>query len=139
MPARSVLRLVLLLASSLLLAACGSIRYDLPGHSATTQGAPVTLMVGESRLALELPRRIPAPGGFEMALASEDAAIVAVERQSGPGGSARYTLVARHPGTVTLHYVNRYAFGLSATTAEELRQLREASLAAFTVTIKNAK
>lgn len=131
MPATSFRRLVLWLAGAMLLSACGSIHYDLPGHSHRTLTTPVTLAVGEHRLALELPRRLPAPGGFELALASEDASIVAVEYQPGPGGSGTYTLVARAPGTVTLHYLNRFA----AAKPEEPAHLREASLGAFTVTV----
>jgi hypothetical protein len=128
-------RLLLLLIASLLLSACGSIRYDLLGHSHRTLNTPVTLTVGEHRLALELPRRIPAPGGFELALASEDASIVSVEYQPGPGGSGTYTLVARATGTVTLHYLNRFS-ATAANTPEALAQLRQASLGAFTVTVQ---
>ncbi len=134
MPATSFRRLVLWLAGALLLSACGSIHYDLPGHSHRTLNTPVTLAVGEHRLALELPRRIPAPGGFELALASEDASIVSVEYQPGPGGSGTYALVARATGTVTLHYLNRFS-APAAAKPEELAQLREASLGAFTVTV----
>ena len=125
-------RWLLLLTGSLLLSGCGSIRYDLPGHSHQTLNTPVTLAVGEHRLALELPRRIPAPGGFELALVSEDASIVTVEYQPGPGGSGTYALVARATGTVTLHYSNRFS---ATTKPEELAQLRKASLGAFTVTV----
>ena len=118
-----------------LLAGCNSVTYQLPGHQAAAHTAPVTLRAGESRLALSTSPRLPVPGGFELSLASENPAVVSVQREAGAGGSARVRLVARAAGTAVVHYVNRYAAPPDATDAETVALLRAGSLGAFTVTV----
>jgi hypothetical protein len=128
-------RLLLFLPLAGLLTGCGSIAYELPGHSAQGHTAPVTLRQGEHRTALSTPARLPVPGGFELALASENPGVVAVERAPGFHGAARLTLVARAPGTTTVHYVNRYVVPTDAADPTLLKQARDSSLGAFTVTV----
>ena len=126
-----MLRLALVL-TAVTLTGCGSVSHLLPDHSAQSRTAPQFLEPGERVAALSATARLPAPGGIELTLASEDPAIVAVERVAGSGGSAETFLVARAPGRTTVHYANRYAVGDGRLAGEKLRA---ASLGAFTVEV----
>lgn len=121
----------------LLAGGCGTIQHTLPGHSRESRAQPVHLAVGDRTLALATPMRLPAPGGFELTLVSEDDTVVAVERVPGSAGSAKTYLIARRPGHTTLHYANLYAFRHhAATSPEDVVALRASSLGAFPVTVR---
>ncbi|WP_374404737.1 hypothetical protein [Niveibacterium sp.] len=117
------------------LGACGGIAYHLPEHSAERMSVPQTMRPGEQRLALSTPSRLPAPGGFEMGLASEDPDIVAVIVREGRMGAADSSLVARASGSTRVHYVNRFALPRDPA-AVPLDTLRAVSLGSFAVTVK---
>lgn len=137
MPSLRLLPAAAVLALALLAGGCGTIHYALPGHTQQPRARPVHLAVGDRTLALATPARLPAPGGFELTLVSEDDTVVAVERVPGPAGSAKTYLVARRPGQTTLHYANRYAVHhQTAPAPEELAALRASSLGAFPVTVR---
>ena len=131
-------RVTLLLSGviALLVAGCGSLRYMLPGHSSRQHNATVTMRPGETVVALETPRRLPAPGGFELGLVSEDPVVVAVERVESFGGAAVYRLIAHAAGTTRVHYVNRYSVRSDAVSPAALAELRSVSLESFSVTVE---
>lgn len=116
---------------------CASIKYYLPGHSSAARTVPLPLKTGETRLALTTPARLPVPGGYELGLASEDGAVVAVVIEPTLGGGKRYFLRAGDRlGKTTVHYVNRFAWPKpDASTDEERTALRECSLGSFVVTV----
>lgn len=129
------LRALFLAGLALLLAGCGSVAYHLAGHSHNQLSAPQVLHVGDSVLALETPTRLPAPGGFQLALASEDQAIVSVEMTERTGGASSCRLVARRPGVVVVHYINRYAYAHGESATVDRSALKAASVGSFSVTV----
>lgn len=124
--------LLISLGAIALLSGCGSVVYHLRGHSAAQHSAPVMLALGERRLALETPPRLPAPGGFALGLASENSSIVSVETSDGARGASACTLVAHAAGSTVVHYVNRFTVSRATMPADELRAV---SLGSFRVEV----
>ncbi|QSI76869.1 MULTISPECIES: hypothetical protein [Niveibacterium] len=118
------------------LSACGGIAYHLPEHSAERMSVPQTMRPGEQRLALSTPARLPAPGGFEMGLASEDPDVVTVVVREGGMGATESSLLARASGRTRVHYVNRFALPRDSSLRIPLDTLQAVSLGSFAVTVK---
>lgn len=94
-----------LLSLGILLCSCGY-KYQLPGHSQRTR-AEVTMRVGEKRPALG-EGFLPLKFGRQLSLSSEDPSIVDVEFRNRDPEHADIWLVARAPGTTTVHYGDLY-------------------------------
>lgn len=133
-PKGAVLRLA---AAALvcLLSACGGLVFLLPEHSVEHMSVPLSLHVGERLPALSTPSHVPA-GGFELGLASEDPDVVSVEVSRHGMGATDTAIVARMPGVVRVHYVNRYALPRDPSVRASRDQILAASQGSFQVTVK---
>lgn len=129
----NVLRPLAGLLVALVLAGCGSVAYQLPGHTSPRATAPVQLAVGERVAALSTPSRLPAPGGFALGLASESPTVVRVEIVEGARGAAEFFLIGEKRGRATVHYVNRFTVPRSGDLPAD--ELQRVSLGAFEVRI----
>jgi len=121
----------------MLVAGCSSTAtYNLPGHTAELHNAPISLKVGDKRLALVTHNQAPAPAASEMSLVSENPEVVTVERTVAMGDRAQYHLIAKSAGQALVHYVDRFQYSpMQATTEGEQTDLHAASLGSFYVTV----